>query len=177
MPRHLAELCLSQRMGEIVYSLTRVEGKMQDVETQLRNPQLIRGAALKEELVGGRVKGVEGEGVAITKVNYFKGNDRSKWKANISTYDLVSLGEVYKGVEIKLRAYGNKVEKLFYINPGARAESIRVKLSGGRLNINKDGELEISTELGAVRFSKPIAYQESGGKEEAGSGGVCGRGG
>jgi|SRR5581483_1005279 len=98
------------KTGEIVYSLTRVEGKMQNVETQLRNPQLIRGVALKEELVGGRAKGVKGEGVAVTKVNYF-GASRSK--SNVPTYSVVSLGEVYKGVEIRLRAYGNNVEKLF----------------------------------------------------------------
>ncbi len=162
------------KKGEVVYSLSKVESK--DVETQnfaslrsqstIQNPQLIRRLALKEEFVGGKVEDIKGGQKSITKVSYFKGNDRSKWKTNISTYDLVSLGEVYKGVELKLRAYGKNVEKLFYVKSGADPESIRVKLSGGKLNVNENGELEVKTELGTVKFSKPLAYQEVEGKRE-----------
>jgi hypothetical protein len=43
---------------------------------------------------------------------------------------MVSLGEVYKGIELKLKAHGNNVEKLFYVKPGANPEQIRVSLSG-----------------------------------------------
>ena len=38
---------------------------------------------LKEELIGGKVTEVKGESQAVTKLNYFKGNDRSKWQRNI----------------------------------------------------------------------------------------------
>jgi hypothetical protein len=41
-----------------------------------------------------------------------------------------------------------------------------MKLSGRKLNVNKKGELEVGTELGTVKFTKPIAYQEEGGKRE-----------
>jgi len=58
------------------------------------------------------------------------------------------------------------VEKLFYVKSGADPESIRVKLSGGKLNVNENGELEVKTELGTVKFSKPLAYQEVEGKRE-----------
>jgi hypothetical protein len=42
----------------------------------------------------------------------------------------VNLGEVYKGIELKLKAYGNNVEKLFYVMPGADPGQIRIALSG-----------------------------------------------
>ncbi len=88
------------------------------------------GVALKEQLVGGKIFGIKGEGEAVTKVSYFKGNDPAKWKSNISTYDMVNLGEVYDGIELKLKAHGNNVEKLFYVKPGADPGQIKVSLSG-----------------------------------------------
>ena len=152
--------------------------------------------ALKEQFVGAKVKTIQGEEKSITKVNYFKGNDSSKWKTDISTYDFVNLGEIYKGIELKLKAYGDNVEKLFYVKPGADPEQIKIKLSGiqpsgnppplspsGRgtggcpplagaggglgargLWVNEHGELEVETELGTVKFTKPVAYQEINGK-------------
>jgi len=94
------------------------------------NGQDTQGVAIKETLVGGRVQEITGNEKAVTKVSYFKGNDSSQWKTNISTYDVVSLGEVYNGIELKLKAYGDNVEKLFYVKPGANPEQIKISLSG-----------------------------------------------
>src|SRR3990167_8284205 len=90
----------------------------------------VPGVALKEEFVGARVSGIKGEGESVTKVSYFKGNDPSKWKTNVSTYDFVNLGEIYKGIELRLKAYGDNVEKLFCVKPGADPEQIKISLSG-----------------------------------------------
>ena len=123
------------------------------------------GIALREEFVGARVKAIQGEDPSVTKVNYFKGSDPEKWKTNVSTYNLVNLGEIYDGIELKLKAYGNNVEKLFCINTGADPEKIKIGLNGIRsLKVNKEGLLEVETELGTVKFTKPVAYQEIDGK-------------
>jgi hypothetical protein len=141
--------------GELVYSFPKLENKKQ-----------VTGATLKEELIGGKVTEVKGESQAVTKLNYFKGNDRSKWQSNIPAYDGVSLGEVYEGIEVKLKAYGNNVEKLFYVKPGAKPETIKIKLSGAKeIRVDENGDLEVETEQGTVRFSKPVAFQEGGEKE------------
>ncbi len=146
----------------------------------------VPGVALKEEFVGARVSGIRGEGESVTKVCYFKGNDPSKWKSSISTYELVNLGEIYEGVELKLKAHGNNVEKLLYVKPGADPDQIKISLSGvndcgvrnaecgiacpksksqnPKLQINPAGQLEVETALGTVAFTKPIAYQEIDGK-------------
>jgi len=154
------------------------------------------GVTMKETLIGGRVQEITGNEKAVTKVSYFKGNDKSQWKTNISAYDVVSLGEIYDGIELKLKAYGNNVEKLFCIKPDANPEQIKISLSGiqpsgnppplspsvrgtggcpplagagGGLGarglwVNEYGELVAETELGPVKFTRPVAYQEINGK-------------
>src|SRR3989304_1814169 len=100
------------------------------------------GIAIREEFVGSRVKAIQGEEPSVTKVSYFKGNDPSKWKTNISTYDSVNLGEIYDGIELKLRAYGNNVEKLFCVKPGAGPDSIKINVEGSKgLSVNEGGQL------------------------------------
>ena len=85
---------------------------------------------------------------------------------NLSTFEILSLGEIYEGINLKLRAYGGSVEKIFEVNPGADPRSIVIKVEGAKeLEIDKEtGELIVSTELGDVRFTKPVAYQEFYGK-------------
>lgn len=89
-----------------------------------------KGVALKEEFVGGRRCDILGEMKSETMVSYFKGNDPSQWRTRIPTYEIASLGEVYKGIELRLKAHGNNVEKLFCVKPGASPEQIQIRLSG-----------------------------------------------
>ncbi|MCP4692113.1 MAG: hypothetical protein GY859_28970, partial [Desulfobacterales bacterium] len=92
--------------------------------------KITKGVALREELVKGSVKRIRGEGAAATKVTWLKGRDQSKWKRDVGAYEMVHLGEVYDGVDVKLRAHGNNVEKLFFVRPGADASAIRIRLDG-----------------------------------------------
>ena len=115
---------------------------------------------LKERLVDSLPLDPKGVDKAVTKVNFFIGNDRSRWKSNVPSYNEIRFGEIYKGISLKLRAYGNNVEKIFTVNPGSSPEEIKLAIERGlSLNINKEGELEVKTGLGRVKFSAPIAYQ------------------
>ncbi|MEK7827648.1 MAG: SBBP repeat-containing protein, partial [Thermodesulfobacteriota bacterium] len=178
-------------------------------KSAFQNPQSpTRGVALKECLVGGKIGEIRGGAQSATTVSYFKGNDPSKWKSNIAAYEVVDMGEVYKGIGLSLKAYGNNVEKLFCVKPGASPERIKIRLDGlkecgvrssecgvenskfkiqnSTLQINDAGELVAETELGPVKFTKPVAYQEIDGKrvvvaveyriQESGSDGMEGRG-
>jgi len=151
--------------GEIVYSLPKTE------PTPVSNwgimEKTMKGLVLKEEFLGGKIDKITGQGLVATKVNYFKGKNPADWKHNIPTFDAVILDEVYKGVDIKLKAYGNNVEKLFFIKPGAKPQDVKIKLNGAKtLIINEAGEIEIETKHGIVAFSKPVAFQENDGKKE-----------
>jgi uncharacterized repeat protein (TIGR02543 family) len=116
--------------------------------------------------VGGKVKTITPEEELPTKVSYFVGNDPSKHKTNLPTYRYVSLGEVWSGVEVKLKATQKTVEKLFYVQPGADPSKIVVEVDGAKgLKLSKDGEIIIQTGLGELKLSKPIAWQEKDGKK------------
>ncbi|MCC6063692.1 MAG: hypothetical protein LM570_04085, partial [Thermocrinis sp.] len=116
--------------------------------------------------MGGKVKAITPEEELPTKVSYFIGNDPSKHRSNLPTYRYVSLGEVWSGVEVKLKATQKTVEKLFYVKPGADPSKIVVEVGGAKgLKLSKDGEIIIQTGLGELKLSKPIAWQEKDGKK------------
>ncbi|MFZ8859776.1 MAG: hypothetical protein ACO2PP_04650, partial [Thermocrinis sp.] len=121
---------------------------------------------ISERWVGGKVKSITPEEELPTRVSFFVGNDPSKHKTNLPTYRYVSLGEVWSGIEVKLKATQKTVEKLFYIKPGADPSKIVVEVNGAEgLRLSKDGEIIIQTSLGELKLSKPIAWQEKDGKK------------
>ena len=121
---------------------------------------------ISERWVSGKVQAITSEEELPTKVSYFIGKDPSKHKTNLPTYRYVSLGEVWSGVEVKLKATQRTVKKLFYVQPGADPSKIVVEVNGAEgLRLSKDGEIIIQTGLGELKLSKPIAWQEKDGKK------------
>jgi len=121
---------------------------------------------ISERWVGGKVQAITPEEELPTKVSYFVGNDPSKHRTNLPTYRYVSLGEVWSGIEVQLKATQKTVEKLFYVQPGADLSKIVVEVGGAKgLKLSKDGEIIIQTGLGELKLSKPIAWQEKDGKK------------
>jgi hypothetical protein len=105
---------------------------------------------LTERWVGGKVKGIRGEDELKTKVSYFLGNDPAKHRSNLASYRYVSLGEVWPGVEVKLKATQKTVEKLFYLHPKADPSKVRIELQGAKaLKLSPAGEILIETGLGS----------------------------
>jgi len=122
---------------------------------------------LREYLTGAAAIKLQALDPSPTRVSYFIG-DRTRWRSNIATYNELSLGEVYAGIHLKLRAYGKNVEKIFTVDPGTTPEAIRVQLEGAsNLEVNAAGELVAHTDLGPVTFSKPVAFQEIAGKRRS----------
>ena len=117
-------------------------------------------AVIGETFVDANLKTIQGDSPAATRVSYFLGNEPEQWHSNIATYESVSFGDIYDGIALELKAYGNNVEKLFHVKPGADPKAIRVKVSGARsIEVTEDGFLEIETNDCIVHFSSPLAYQ------------------
>ena len=104
----------------------------------------------------------KGENKSDVKVNYYQGNDSSKWYTGVATYNQVSLGEIYPNITVKLKANGGSVEKYFYLEPGADINDIIIQILGANsLEILDDGSLAIHTDNETLIMTAPIAYQDN----------------
>lgn len=107
----------------------------------------------------------QGEEQTPTRVSYFRGKDPGAWKTALATYRTVSLGEIYPGVNLKLKAEAGNVEQIFLLEPGISPEKIRIKMEGVKsIAVDPEGRLVLTTDEGPICFSKPVAYQEVEGK-------------
>lgn len=126
-----------------------------------------KGSILRESILHGSTTRPVGLDPAAAKVNYFIGKDKLQWKTNLKTYHSVLVGEVYENIDLHLKAYGKTVEKIFTVQPGANPSQIQLSLTGSDTSrVLETGELEVLTGKDTIRFSKPVAYQISGGRQK-----------
>ena len=145
--------------GDIVYSLLKPE----NTNEKSLSAEL---SVIRESVVGANEITAKGENKSITKINYFVGSERN-WESNVPSYEGINLGNVYKGIQLKLKAYGRNVEKLFIVEGSGEVSDIRLRMEGVRnLHVNSSGELEIYTDIGMLKFTKPVAYQVIGGEKK-----------
>jgi parallel beta-helix repeat protein len=143
--------------GQIVYSL---------LGTKEANGQTGRWS-FTESFVGGTAR-LSGGSQAVTRVSRFAGSDPQKWQTDMPTYEDVRLGEVWRGVDVRLVARSRNVEKIFTVLPGGDPAVIRMQIAGaGHLAIGRNGELIADTDLGPVTFTAPVAYQDIDGRRHA----------
>ena len=119
-----------------------------------------KSVIIKEALVGSKPGKPKGLQKSQAKVNYFLGNDPKNWHSQIPTYDLITLGEVYDGIELQLKAYGNNVEKLFHVQPNVDPKQIKIEAEGiSKVTLAKDGQLILETPKGSINYTRPVAFQ------------------
>lgn len=129
------------------------------IDSRMQKP-----AVLRMKLVGASAATVTGETCLPGKINYFIGNDPKKWRTNVPTYAKVKYQSIYPGID--LIYYGNqrRLEYDFVVAPGADPRRIQFDIRGAK-NIRRDehGDLVLRLGQGAVRWNKPIVYQEKNG--------------
>ena len=100
--------------------------------------------------------------ISGTKVNYFIG---AKQLTNIPAYNEITMKNVADKIDLTLRAYKGKVEKIFEIHPGGDPSDIFVRVDGAEKLEVKDGKLFVSTKFGEYYFTPPMVYQMRNGKK------------
>jgi hypothetical protein len=118
-------------------------------------------AVIEERLLNARDVSPAGHTPSAARISQFLGSDPAAWQTDLPAWDRIAIGEPYPGITLTLAARGHNVEKLFTVAPGADPAAIRVAIAGAdALAVTPDGELAAHTELGDLRFTRPVAYQE-----------------
>jgi hypothetical protein len=136
-------------------------------------------AVVRMQIVGGNATPAPtGMDELPGKVNYFIGNDPSRWHADVPTYAGVQYHSVYPGIDLVYHGNQGQLEYDFVVAPGADAGRIALNFAGAD-HVSVDGHGELFVEAGGsqIRETKPVVYQEVDGvrREIAGSY-VLGRG-
>ncbi|HYG50180.1 MAG TPA: hypothetical protein VD905_04715, partial [Flavobacteriales bacterium] len=98
--------------------------------------------------------------------NFFKGNDRSKWKGGIYAYEKLDIKGLYPGISVKFETNGDeKLEYTYTVAPGFSPLQIIQEYEGADVKIGKNGNLFISTSVVINQEAKPVAWQIINGKK------------
>lgn len=92
--------------------------------------------------------------------NYFLGNDTTKWAKNVKSYKVVTLLDLYDGINLRLIQEDEVTKYEYIISPYSRVDQIKLEIAGAnKILIGRSGELIIKTPLGNIQEKKPYAYQ------------------
>ncbi|MFH1231313.1 MAG: CFI-box-CTERM domain-containing protein [Planctomycetota bacterium] len=128
---------------------------------------------IKEKPLNTQNTGINVEGLerAETVINSFVG-PKEDWRTNISTYNLITLGDIWEGITFNLKANQKNIEKLFVVHPDGNVDSIRFAVEGIKtLSLKESGDLELIASQGNTKFTRPIAYQDIPARTDGRSGG------
>ena len=114
------------------------------------------------------------------KVNYFSGNDPTKWRTDLPTYGAVAYRDAYPGIDLKFYGNGRELEYDIIARPGADYRRVKFRYTGIKaLQVTPEGDLSLTLPDGGVLVQKkPVVYQEIAGQRLAREGNfkVCGQG-
>lgn len=119
--------------------------------------------AYRMHFVGGRAQRHAGLEREKHYVNYFLGNDPTKWAGGVGVFGAVELDEVYPGINLHVDAHeGLKYDWL--LDAGADASLIRLRFEGQDKLEVRDGLVFVTTSAGQVIEQRPVAWSEVNGE-------------
>ncbi len=91
--------------------------------------------------------------------NYFLGNDKSKWKGNLYSYNHLRMKDFYAGIDFEMLGKDAQLKYSLIVHPGVDADQISFTYSGQYgMKIDEDGNLRIQNRFGEIIEGKPIAW-------------------
>lgn len=103
------------------------------------------------------------------KINYFNGNDPTKWLRGIPTYSELVYQEAYPGTDLRFYGNGLELEYDVILNPGADPARVRFRCQGiETMTVRPDGGLDLRLPGGKTLLqARPRVYQDIGGRRVA----------
>ncbi|MDD3072075.1 MAG: hypothetical protein PHX88_12870, partial [Methanoculleus horonobensis] len=98
-------------------------------------------------------------------VNYYAGNDSSKWLSGIPVYSEVVYEDLYPGIDLVYAEENGRLKREFRISPGADPSRIELIYGGERApRVDADGVLRFASPAGEMLESPLVCWQVIGGK-------------
>ncbi|MFO0486745.1 MAG: hypothetical protein ACK5ZY_00560 [Cyclobacteriaceae bacterium] len=91
--------------------------------------------------------------------SYFLGNDSSRWAPAARAYGEVSYRNVYQGIDVLVKGWGQHIKYDWIVRAGAEAQQIQYAVEGASGIKIEEGELRVKTALGVLAEGRPVAYQ------------------
>ncbi|MCX7944181.1 MAG: SBBP repeat-containing protein [Deltaproteobacteria bacterium] len=124
--------------------------------------------------VGGRSEvEITGEDELHGRVNYFIGNEPTKWRRDIPTYSKVRYSNLYEGIDLVFYGNQRQIEYDVVVRAGVEPSKVAFLIEGARdVSVKEGDELEITLPSGrSIIQRRPYIYQEiNGEKIEIGGG-------
>ncbi|MBU8935002.1 MAG: SBBP repeat-containing protein [candidate division Zixibacteria bacterium] len=103
---------------------------------------------------------VFGRNSTDANLNYFLGSNPDYWYQRVPTYREVVFENMYDGIDLVYRGTGGNLEYDFEVAVGANPANIKIVIGGAdHTYLDEDNNLVISTPLGSISESRPVAYQ------------------
>ncbi len=102
-------------------------------------------------------------------VNYFIGNDSTRWATHVAKYGQLTIKNLYRGIDVKWHQWQNAVKYDFIIAPHTDYRQIVFEIKGvssENIAIDKKGNLHIRTSVNEMIESIPEAYQIINGRKK-----------
>jgi len=127
----------------------------------------LRSSQLRMTFAGSRQTAPVGAAPLPGVSNYFKGNQRSMWRAGVPHYSRVRYPQIYEGIDLEFYGAGRRLEYDFIVAPHADAAAIHFQLHDAqRLSLAAGGDLIAVAPSGELTLLAPVAYQMHNGKRQ-----------
>jgi hypothetical protein len=132
-------------------------------------------AVIRMDLVGANAHAqMAGQQSLPGTANYLLGDDRSKWSTGLPTFAKTATDGVYPGIDLVYYGTQGQLEYDFVVAPQAEPARIRLAFAGAHPHLTPSGDLILSvaskTGQNAIRFHKPVLYQQVDGVRQPVSG-------
>jgi len=119
------------------------------------------GLSLRLSFVGANpTPEIASSGGMTGKFNYLIGDDRTKWRTGIKPYGGIVYRNLWPGIDLKFAGDNGALKYEFHIAPGADPRNIRLAYAGAnRLTLDREGNLQIHTQLGNLKDTRPVSFQ------------------
>lgn len=117
------------------------------------------GQAVRLRFVHSSGAVVRGERQLPGRLNFFLGDDPTRWRRDVARYECVRWQQPWPGVDVIGYQQDDHLEYDVALQPGADLARVEFAVEGGRgLSLGTDGALVIETEGATLRQTKPVSW-------------------